>query len=59
MTPAEFVALVKQMRLIQRRYFKERRPADVATSIALERQVDKAIERFEAPPTLFDREPAA
>jgi len=56
MAPDEFYTLVRKMREAQRRYFRDRRPADVETSKALERQVDAAIRDHDAPPGLFDRE---
>ena len=46
----EFLDMVKQMRAAQKRYFKDRRPADVAASKRLEQEVDRTISLLCSPP---------
>lgn len=43
MSHAEFVKLVKDMRAAQKRYFRDRTPAALEESKALEREVDAAV----------------
>jgi hypothetical protein len=55
----EFIALVKQMRASQTRFFQARAVYDMQEAKRLERLVDLAIKDAEAGPHLFDeRSPA-
>lgn len=54
MTLNELVALVKQMRDAQRRYFRKR--DNLEEAMAAERVVDAAIERLLAGPRLFEED---
>lgn len=51
----DFVKLVKEMREMQKRYFKTRSMDALSESKRLEREVDKYIEETEKGVSLFDR----
>jgi hypothetical protein len=52
----EFVKLVFDMRLVQKRFFDgDRTAAVVGEAKKLERRVDAAIQEFRRPPGLFDK----
>jgi hypothetical protein len=45
---ARLVQMIKELRAVQKEYFKYRRPADMEKAKKLERQVDKYIAAIEA-----------
>ena len=58
MTPKEFYDKVKAMRKAQRNYFRCRTQANLEASKAIEREIDKEIERVEGrlQPDLFNNQ---
>lgn len=58
MTPKEFYEKVKSMREAQRKYFRCRTQANLEASKAIEREIDKEIERVEGrlQPDLFNNQ---
>ncbi len=56
----DFIALVRDLRTVQRRWLKFRDTAALQETKRLEREVDRWLERQDGPraePTLFDRRP--